>query len=140
MIAHSPPAVLGEPRTRPVDAYRDVIERYHAGDILPLQRLEDRDGVIDALTEWLRPLLDAIVDAEAANREVERASRLSVQRAGSSLGFVARLELARARDRRRLALGRLREMLGDERTILRYFLLRELLRIDGASPGALAVP
>jgi hypothetical protein len=68
------------------------------------------------------------VEAEASEAEVDRLSRVVHGRAVSSLTTVARLELVGARDRRRIALARLRHHLRDEETVLRYVLLRQLVR------------
>jgi hypothetical protein len=127
------PAVLGRRPPRPVDGFRDVIERYTATDIRPVRRLPNRDRLIDTLTEQVRPLLEAIAEAEAATAEVERLRLVSADRDGSAIGVVARFELVRARDRRSVVLRRLADVLGDEETLLRYFLLRQLIRTDRGS-------
>lgn len=128
MVASRASAVLEGLRERPTDRYRDVIERYSMSDVRPTKPLPDRERLSDALTEQIRPLLDAIVEADASEAEVKRLTRVVAGRTESSLTTVARFELIGARDRRRLALARLRHLLRDEETVLRYVLLRQLVR------------
>ena len=121
------PAVLGrKPRT--VDRYRDVIERYDVNGLVPSVPISDREREIDGLTLELRPLLDAIVEADAAGADVRQLERTLTDHDGSLVGTVARSRLIRARERRDLASGRVRELIGEERTVLRYVLLRQLVR------------
>ena len=120
------PAVIGT-RQRAVDRYRAVIRRYSIEDVTPAHRLDNRPRVVDTLTEELRPLLDAIVEADAAALEVARLRNVLSERPGSTLSSVARLSLVRAEDRWRIASARVRELTRDERTLLRYLLLRYLV-------------
>lgn len=85
---------------------------------------------MDKLTEQIRPLLDAIVAVEAAEAEVERLRDTAVRRGGSSLSTIARFELVGAHGRRRTARARLQELLRDEEAVLRYVLLRQLVRSE----------
>jgi len=103
-------------------------------DVRPTTPVPNREGLSDALTEQIRPLLDAIVEAEASEAEVNRLLRVVAGRGVSSLSTVARFELVGARDRRRLALARLRHFLRDEETILRYVLLRQLVGSQSRTP------
>jgi hypothetical protein len=121
------PAVLGT-RQRAIDGYRDLIRRYAVEDVTPVDRLVDRERIVDRLTEELRPLLDAIVEADAAAAEVTRLRALERDHDGSTLSSIARMSLVRAEDRRRIASARVRELARDERTLLRYLLLRYLVR------------
>jgi hypothetical protein len=125
------PAVLG-PRPRAVDAYRDVIERYDVNGLNPPQRLPERGRVIEGLVEELKPLLDAMVEADAAASEVRHLEQTLDVHDGTLVGTVARSRLIRARARRDLAFGRVRELVREERTVLRYVLLRHLVRSRSA--------
>lgn len=134
MVTQRTPVILGV-RQRPVDRYREVIERYSALDERPTDRLPNRGRLVDSLVEQVRPLLDAIVDAETSGADVLRVERRQAEHeATTSLAVVTRFELVRARDRRRLALARLRELLRDEEMVLRYLLLRQLVCSDRPSP------
>jgi hypothetical protein len=126
-MAERLPTVLGT-RQRAIDGYRELIRRYAVEDVTPVRRLADRERVVDTLTDELRPLLDAIVEADAAAAEVSRLRSMATQRDGSTLASVARLSLVRAEDRRRIASATVRELARDERTLLRYLLLRYLVR------------
>jgi hypothetical protein len=121
------PVVLGT-RPRPVDPYRDVIERYDVNGLDPPQRLPERERVIEGLVEELKPLLDAMVEADGASAEVRRLEQTLDTHDGTLVGTVARSRLIRARERRDLAFGRVRELVREERTVLRYVLLRHLVR------------
>jgi hypothetical protein len=130
MVMQRAPAILGKRRDRPVDRYRDVLERFSASDLDAVERLANREAVVDALTEHLRPVLDAIVEADATTERVGRLERTIREKPDSALAVVARAELVGARDRWHLATGRLRELLKDEETLLRYLVLRHLVRGD----------
>jgi len=121
------PAVLGT-RQRAIDGNRDLIRRYAVEDVTPVHRLADRERVVDRLTEELQPLLDAIVEADAAAAEVARLRALERDHDGSTLSSIARMSLVRAEDRRWIASATVRELAGDERTLLRYLLLRYIVR------------
>lgn len=121
------PAVLGT-RPRAVDAYRGIIERYDVNGLAPAERLPDRERVIDGLVQDLRPLLDAIVEAEAASEDVAQLERTLALHGNGPIAQVARGRLIGANERRVLAFGRVRELTRDERTLLRYVLLRQLVR------------
>jgi hypothetical protein len=120
------PTVLGA-RPRSVDHYRDVIERYGVNGLVPSQRLPDRERVIEGLVQELKPLLDAIVEADGAGAEVRRLERTLADHDGTLVGTVARSRLIRARERQLLANGRMKQLVRDERTVLRYVLLRHLI-------------
>lgn len=126
-MAKRMPAVL-VPRRHAVDTYRDVILRYPFEDMPAARRLANRQQVLDGLTEELRPLLDALVEADECAREVARLRALASGRHGATLSSIARLSLVRAEDRWRIASTRLRGLARDERTLLRYLLLRYLVR------------
>lgn len=121
------PTVLGA-RPRTVDGYRDVIERYGVNGLVPSQWLPERERVIESLVQELKPLLDAIVEADGAGAEVRRLERTLADHDGTLMGTVARSRLIRARERQLLANGRMKELVRDERTVLRYVLLRHLIR------------
>ena len=121
------PAVL-KTRPRAIDGYRDVVRRYPLEDLTPVRRLTNRALTIDALTDELRPLLDAIVETDAAAAEVSRLRVMAARAGGSGLASVAKMSLGRAEDRHRIASATLRELAADERTLLRYLLLRYLIR------------
>ena len=126
-MAERTPAVLGT-RHRAIDGYRDLIRRYAVEDVTPVQRLTDRERVVDSLTDELRPLLDAIVEADAASAEVARLRALAREHEGSTLSSIARMSLVRAEDRRRIASATAGELARDERTLLRYLVLRYLIK------------
>jgi len=91
---------------------------------------------MDHLTEQVRPLLDAIVAVEDAEAEIERLGERAAFQPGSSLSTIARFDLVQARGRLRAARIHLREQLQDEEMILRYTLLRQLVRSDaGREPS-----
>ena len=131
MVVERVPAVLRR-RERAVDRFRDVIERYDVSHVTPTQPLSDRGRVIDELVEELRPFLEAIVEAEDAERDVQRL-RLMVGEEIGSLSVVARSRLVHAEDRRRLAASRVRELVRSERTLVRFVLLRYLVRTPSRS-------
>ena len=133
MVTQRTPVILGL-RQRPLDRYRHVIERYSALEERPTDRLPNRGRLVDALVEQVRPLLDAIVDAETTGAEVRRVELREAEHEGSSLSVVTKYELVRARDLRRLALARLRELLRDEEMVLRYILLRHLVCSERPAP------
>jgi len=118
-------AVLGE---RPVDAYRGILERYDATGLRPVDVLPDRENVIDGLVGELRPLLDAIVEADEANADVVQLEETLREHGDGPIAQVARGRMLRATERRELAFGRVRELARDEKTLLRYVLLRQLVR------------
>lgn len=119
-----------------VDDYRDVIERFGVDGLIPQRRLRRRERLIDHLTEQVRPLLEAIVAVEDAETEIERLGERVAFQSGSSLSTLARFELVGARGRLRAARIHLREVLQDEEMILRYTLLRQLVRSDvGREPS-----
>ena len=119
------PVVLGP---RPVEAYRAILERYDVNGLRPRNGIADRARVIDGLVQELRPLLDAIVAADAANANVEDLEGTLREHPDGPIAQVARGRLLRAAERRELAFGRVRELTRDERTLLRYVLLRQLVR------------
>lgn len=139
MVTQRTPVILGV-RQRPVDRYREVIERYSALDERPTDRLPNRGRLVDSLVEQVRPLLDAIVEAEATGAEVRRVERRNAEHEGTSLSVVTRYELVRVRDLRRLALARLRELLRDEEMVLRYILLRQLVSMERPAPRRSVFP
>jgi hypothetical protein len=120
----TPPAL----EAGPADAYRAILERYDVNGLVPDERLPDRERAIEGLVRDLRPLLDAIVDADAANAEVQQLEQTLREHADGPIAQVARGRLLRANDRRDLAFGRVRELIREERTLLRYVLLRQLVR------------
>ena len=128
MVVDQRTPVIAGTRSRSVDPYRDVIERYDVNGLVPPQQLPDRERVVEGLVEELRPLLDAIVEADAANADVRQLERTLIDHDGTLVGTVARSRLIRARERQLLANGRVRELVRDERTVLRYVLLRQLVR------------
>jgi hypothetical protein len=117
-------------RGRAVDGYRDVIARFGVDGVIPEDQLPNREPLIDKLTEQVGPLLDAIVALEDAEAEIERLGERATLRPGSSLSTIARFELVGARGRLRAARVRLRDLLRDEEVVLRYVLLRQLVRSD----------
>jgi hypothetical protein len=117
-------------RARAVDGYRDVIARFSVDGVVPEGQLSNRERLIDHLTEQVRPLLDAIVALEDVEAEIERLGERAILRPGSSLSTIARFELVGARGRLRAARVRVRELLQDEELVLRYTLLRQLVRSD----------
>jgi hypothetical protein len=131
MVVERVPTVLGR-RDRAVDRFRDVIERYDVSNVIPTEPLSDRRRVIDDLVEEIRPLLEAIAEAEDAARDVQRL-RLTAGEDAGSLSVVARSRLVRAEDRRRLAASRVRELVRSERTLVRFVLLRHLVRTTSRS-------
>jgi hypothetical protein len=120
------PQVL-RPREHAVDRYRAVIERYDVSSLSAVEPLPDRDRVIDGLVDQLRPLLDAIVEVEAAEAQVAHLSR-TVEEHHGAIAQVAMGRLIRARERRALASETVRELVRTEQTILRFALLRHLVR------------
>jgi hypothetical protein len=120
-------------RQRPVERYRDAIARYGIEDCRPERPLRSRDRLIDKLTEEIRPFLEAILEVEGAEDRLARSEGVMRRYVGSSLSVVANLERIRAREERREALATLRELMRDEETILRYVLLRQLLRFQPAN-------
>jgi len=84
--------------------------------------------VIEGLVQTLKPLLDAIVDADAATAEVAKLETTLREHDGGPIAQVARGRLLGARERRDLAVGRVRELTRDEHTVLRYAVLRQLVR------------
>jgi len=120
----TPPAL----EARPVDPYRAILDRYDVNGLVPDEWLPDRDRAIDGLVRDLQPLLDAIVDADAANAEVQQLERTLRKHVDGPVAQVARGRLLRANDRRQVAFGRVRELAREERTLLRYVLLRQLVR------------
>ena len=127
------PQVL--PKPRPTDPYREVIERYDVAELNAVEPLRDRERVIATLVEQLRPLLDAIVEFEAAEVAVQRCSRTLEQHPGSMLAQVASSRIIRARERRLIASETVKELVRSEQTILRYAMLRHLVR---SRPGPVA--
>jgi ATPase subunit of ABC transporter with duplicated ATPase domains len=121
------------PRERSVDAYRHVIERYDVATLRPVDPLKDRERVIATLVDQLRPLLDAIVEVEAAEAEVARLSRTLEEHQGA-VAQVAAGRLIRARERRSLASQTVKELVRGEQTILRFALLRQLVRSTPLAP------
>ena len=119
------PSALG---ARPVDRYRSILERYDATGLRPVVGLPDRERTIDGLVGELGPLLEAIVEADAANAGVEQLERTLRDHDDGPIAQVARGRLLRANERRELAFGRVLELARDERTLLRYVLLRPLVR------------
>jgi hypothetical protein len=115
---------------RAVDGYRDVIARFDVDGVTPEDLLPHRERLIDKLTEQVRPLLDAVVALEDAEAEIERLSERATLQPRSSLSTIAHFELGGARGRLRAARVRLRELLQDEEMVLRYALLRQLVRSD----------
>jgi ATPase subunit of ABC transporter with duplicated ATPase domains len=126
------PQVL-TPRERSVDAYRHVIERYDVATLRPVDPLRDRERVIATLVDQLRPLLDAIVEVEAAEAEVARLRRTLEEHQGA-VAQVAAGRLIRARERRSLASHTVKELVRGEQTILRFALLRQLVRTTPLAP------
>jgi hypothetical protein len=126
MVVERVPTVLGR-HERAVDRFRDVIERYDVSNVIPTEPLSDRRRVIDDLVEEIRPLLEAIAEAEDAERDAQRL-RLTAREDAGSLSVVARSRLVHAEDRRRLAASRVRELVRSERTLVRFVLLRHLVR------------
>jgi hypothetical protein len=120
-------------RQRPVERYRDAIARYGIEDCRPERPLRSRDRLIDKLTEEIRPFLEAILEVEGAEDRLARSEGVMRRYVGSSLSVVANLERIRAQEERREALATLRELMRDEETILRYVLLRQLLRFQPAN-------
>jgi len=118
---------------RPVERFREAIARYGIEDCRPERPVRNRDRLIDKLTEEVRPFLEAILEVEAAEDRLVRAEDMIRRYVGSNLSVVASLERVRARDERRAALAMLRELMRDEETILRYVLLRQLLRFEPAT-------
>jgi hypothetical protein len=127
------PQVL-TPRERAIDAYRHVIERYEVASVRAVEPLPDRERVIESLIGQLRPLLDAIVEVEAAGAEVARL-RKTVEEHQGSIAQVASGRLIRARERRALAADTVKELVRSEQTILRFALLRQLVRTTPLAPG-----
>jgi ATPase subunit of ABC transporter with duplicated ATPase domains len=121
------------PRERSVDAYRHVIERYDVATLRPVDPLKDRERVIATLVDQLRPLLDAIVEVEAAEAEVARLRRTLDEHQGA-VAQVAAGRLIRARERRSLASQTVKELVRGEQTILRFALLRQLVRTTPLTP------
>ena len=119
------PAVAG---VSGVDPYRSILERYDAGRLRPAEGLPDRERTIEGLVEQLAPLLDAIVEADAANADVDQLERTLREHDDGPIAQVARGRLLRAKERRELAFGRVRELARDERTLLRYVILRQMVR------------
>ena len=119
------PATVG---ARPVDPYREILERYDVNGLRPEDGIPDRERTIDGLVADLAPLLDAIVEADAANGDVAQLERTLREHDDGPIAQVARGRLLRAKERRELAFGRVRELTRDERTLLRYVLLRQLVR------------
>ena len=115
-------------RPRRVDAYRSILDRYDGSGLRPVNGLADRERAIDGLVEELAPLLDAIVEADAANAVVDQLERTLREHGDGPIAQVARGRLLRANERRQIAFGRVRELTRDERTLLRYVLLRQLVR------------
>lgn len=113
---------------RPIDRYRATIERFDLASERSEVPLRNRERLIDKLTDEIRPFLDAIIDAEAAEERLRRNDRVIRDHEGSTLSVVAKLERVGARQERRAALARLRELMRDEETLLRYVLLRRLIR------------
>jgi hypothetical protein len=131
--AERQPQIL--PKPRPTDPYREVIERYDVAELSAVEPLRDRERVIATLVEQLRPLLDAIVEFEAAEVAVQRCSRTLEQHPGSMLAQVASSRIIRARERRLIASETVKELVRSEQTILRYAMLRHLVR---SRPGSAA--
>jgi hypothetical protein len=117
---------------RPVERFRAAVARYGIEDCRPERPLHNRERLIDKLTEEIRPFLEAILEVEAAEDRLLRSEDVIRRYVGSSLSVVASLERIRAQEERREALGTLRELMEDEETILRYVLLRQLLRFEPA--------
>jgi hypothetical protein len=115
---------------RPVERFRAAIARYGIEDCRPERPLHNREPLIDKLTEEIRPFLEAILQVEAAEDRLVRSEGVMRRYVGSSLSVVASLERIRAQEERRVALATLRELMKDEETILRYVLLRQLLRLE----------
>jgi hypothetical protein len=121
------------PRERSVDAYRHVIERYDVANVRAVDPLPDRERVLETLVDQLRPLLDAIVEVEAAEAEVARL-RATLEQHTGAVAQVATGRLIRARERRAIASETVRELVRGEQTILRYALLRQLVRTTPLAP------
>jgi hypothetical protein len=113
---------------RPIERYRSTIERFNLASERPEVPLRNRERLIDRLTDEILPFLDAIIDAEAAEERLTRYERVIREHGASTLSVVAKLERVGARQERRAALARLRELMKDEETLLRYVLLRQLIR------------
>jgi len=126
MVTQRLPAVLG--RERAVDRYRDVIERYDVTTLRAAEPLSNRERVVDGLVRELRPLLDAIVEVEDAEASVTALRRTMAQHEGTMLAQVASSRLIRATERRELAGERVRELVRGEETIVRFAVLRQLVR------------
>jgi hypothetical protein len=126
MVVNRMPALLRH-RDRDVDRFREVIERYDVSSLTPTEPLPNRSRVIDELVREIRPLLEAIVEAEDAERDVRHLRATAGEQTGS-LSVVARSRLVHAEDRRRRASSRVRELVRNERTLLRFVLLRHLVR------------
>jgi hypothetical protein len=118
---------------RPVERFRAAIARYGIEDCRPERPLQNRERLIDKLTEEIRPFLEAILEVEGAEDRLVRSEDVLRRYVGSSLSVVASLERIRAQEERREALATLRELMKDEETILRYVLLRQLLRFEPAT-------
>jgi hypothetical protein len=127
MVVDRAPAVLGT-RERAVDRYRGVIERYDVSSLRAAEPLPNRDRVIDGLVRELRPLLDAIVEVEESEAVLAQLRGTIAEYGGTMLAQVASGRLIRATERRELAGERVRELVRREETILRYALLRHLVR------------
>jgi hypothetical protein len=106
MVVNRMPAVLRH-RDRDVDRFREVIERYDVSSLTPTEPLPNRSRVIE--------------------RDVRHLRATAGEQTGS-LSVVARSRLVHAEDRRRLASSRVRELVRNERTLLRFVLLRHLVR------------
>ena len=125
---------------RPVERFRDAIARYGIEDCRPERPVRNRDRLIDKLTEETRPFLEAILEVEEAEDRLVRAEDMIRRYVGSNLSVVAGLERVRAQEERRTALAKLRELMREEETILRYVLLRQLLRSEPEDAEAPAEP